>query len=53
MRQPNRHKFYVVAERVLFHYGAKKYQSVPVMVLTNLLLGSYSVAAKIVTSVPY
>jgi hypothetical protein len=53
MGQPNRHKFYVVAERVLFHYGAKKYQSASVMALTNLLLDSYSVAAKIVTSVPH
>jgi|SRR5215831_12383998 len=50
--QPNLHKFYGVAERVLFHWGAKKYESVPVMVLANLLSGNYGVACKIVTSEP-
>jgi hypothetical protein len=52
MAQPNLHKFYVVAERVLFHWGAKKYQPVPVMVLANLLLGNYGLACKVVTSEP-
>jgi len=51
MGQANRlHKFYVVAEQVLFHYGAKKYHAVPVEVIAALLLANYNIVSNIVIS---
>jgi hypothetical protein len=50
MARPNLHEFYFVAERVLFHYGAKQFHSVPVMIVANILLGNYAIATSLVAS---
>jgi hypothetical protein len=50
MEKPTLHKFYAVTEQLLFHYGAKKYESVPVMALANLLLGNFASASEMVGS---
>jgi hypothetical protein len=42
MQQPKLYKFYAVAERVLLHYGAKKYQSPLILVVAMVLQGRFN-----------
>jgi hypothetical protein len=43
-------RFYLVAERLLWHYGAKRYHPVVVAVITDLLSANYNIMSKIVLS---
>ena len=45
-------RFYLVAERLLLHYGAKRYHPVVVAVITDLLSANYNIISKIVLSEP-
>src|SRR6516164_3028578 len=42
--------FFFVTEKILFHFSSKKYESVPVVVLANVLLSHYAKAVEIVVS---
>ena len=43
-------RFYLVAERLLLHYGGKTYQSAAVLLITDLLSANYDILSKIVLS---
>ena len=43
-------RFYLVAERLLLHFGGKRYHSAVVAVITDLLSANYNILSKIVLS---